>query len=426
MPEDPTRLAELDRALVDAAKGIKVLSALSWPESAATEFLESVQKRRPKLPAPLAATPISDDIFDRLRVIMERCDRADPLQRFIHDTAYSYRKIAELISSVGSPNAHAISREVYGGPEAKVPGASFTHLEAADRLLEATAALTAATREEAADYCITSTDAITTLKARIAEVFKKDAIDVVIDTKLSAKAAASASRIRLRGDVKFSEQDVQQLVEHELMVHTLTAINGRAQPFLTSLSLGSPRTTATQEGLATFAELITGSIDLARLRRLALRVRAIRHAENGADFIELFRYLVDLGEPEIEAVHTAMRVFRGGDPRGRWVFTKDVVYLRGLLEVHTFLRKAIAERRPELVRRMFVGRLTLGDVVRLEECFENGAVAGPRHLPRWAKNIRGLAAFLSFSALINMIDLKRVLIDDFQTGMVPNPLIQAG
>ena len=101
------------------------------------------------------------------------------------------------------------------------------------------------------------------------------------------------------------------------MVHTLTAINGRVQPVLTSLSLGSPRTTATQEGLATFAELITGAIDLARLRRLALRVRAIRLAEQSADFIELYRYLVESGEPSIEAVHTAMRVFRGGDPRGR-------------------------------------------------------------------------------------------------------------
>jgi hypothetical protein len=108
------------------------------------------------------------------------------------------------------------------------------------------------------------------------------------------------------------------------------------------------------------------------------------------------------------------------------VFTKDVVYLRGLIEVHTFLRKAIAERRPDLVRRMFVGRLTLGDVVRLEDAFERGVIAGPRYLPRWARNIRGLAAFLSFSALINMIDLKSVLIDDFQTGVLPNPLVHAG
>ena len=95
----------------------------------------------------------------------------------------------------------------------------------ADRLLDATAALTAATREDAADYCITPTEAMTTLRARIAEVLGKDAVEVVIDPKLSAKAAASASRIRLRGDVSFSDQDVHQLIEHELALVKVRATN---------------------------------------------------------------------------------------------------------------------------------------------------------------------------------------------------------
>ncbi len=427
MLADHTRLIAVDRALVEVAKSIKVLSALSWPESAATEFLDSVKRGQPKLPNVPPPTPVPPETLASLRAIFKQCDRHDPLQRFIADTAFSYRRIAELVSNAGTPTAHAISREVYGGPEAKVPGASFTHLEAADRLLDATSALTAATREDAADYYITPSSAMETLRAECARVLVgPDTVEVVIDPKLSAKAAASASRIRLRGDVSFSEPDVQQLIEHELMVHTLTAINGRAQPVLTALSLGSPRTTAHQEGLATFAELVTGAIDLARLRRLALRVRAIRLAEQGADFIDLYRWLVDVGEPPAEAVHTAMRIFRGGDVRGKYVFTKDVVYLRGLMEMHTFLRRAIADRRPELVRRLFVGRLTLGDVVRFEEAFERGTIASPIHMPRWAKNIRHLAAFLSFSTLINMIDLGSVLIEDFQTGILPNPIVQAG
>jgi hypothetical protein len=53
-------------------------------------------------------------------------------------------------------------------------------------------------------------------------------------------------------------------------------------------------------------------------------------------------------------------------------------------------------------------------------------IVGPRYPPRWARNIRGLAAFLFFSALIDMIDLKSVLIDGFQTGVLPNPLVHAG
>src|SRR5262245_35816014 len=121
MPSDPHKIAELDRSLVEAAKGIKVLSALSWPESSATQFLETIETGRPKLPAPPAPTPVAASVLERLRQIFERCDRHDPVQRFIADSAFSYRRIAELIGSVGTPGSHAISREIYGGPEARVP-----------------------------------------------------------------------------------------------------------------------------------------------------------------------------------------------------------------------------------------------------------------------------------------------------------------
>ena len=42
------------------------------------------------------------------------------------------------------------------------------------------------------------------------------------------------------------------------------------QLLLPSLALSSPRVTATQEGLATFAEQITGSIDIQRLKTAIL------------------------------------------------------------------------------------------------------------------------------------------------------------
>ena len=69
------------------------------------------------------------------------------------------------------------------------------------------------------------------------------------------------------------EMDIHQLIQHEGFVHMLTAINGRSQPNLGSLGLNAPRTTRSQEGLATFGELITRSIDLGRLRRIALRIQ---------------------------------------------------------------------------------------------------------------------------------------------------------
>jgi uncharacterized protein (TIGR02421 family) len=207
--------------------------------------------------------------------------------------------------------------------------------------------------------------------------------------------------------------DIAQLLQHEVFVHTATMLNGREQPHLKSLGLGAPRTTRTQEGLATFAELITGSIDLSRLKRLALRILAVRSALDGADFIETFRFFLENGQNEEEAYHSAMRIFRGGDARGRVVFTKDVVYLQGLIFTHTFLRKAIQEDRPEMIRHLFAGRLTLGDVLDLGPCFASGLLAEPPHEPRWSANRRALAASLLYSVFANTIHLGEIRLADF-------------
>jgi hypothetical protein len=63
-------------------------------------------------------------------------------------------------------------------------------------------------------------------------------------------------------------------------------------------------------------------------------------------------------------------VFRGVPPTGGSAFTKDTVYLRGLISVHTFFRWAMSHGKLLLCRRLFAGKMTLGDVQRLEPLFD--------------------------------------------------------
>ena len=139
---------------------------------------------------------------------------------------------------------------------------------------------------------------------------------VETDPDLIAKAAAGATRIRLRAATSFSSYDRDQLLNHEAFVHSLTALNGRAQPILKSLARSSPRITATQEGLAVFAELMSGAIDIARMKRISLRILGIDMALRGADFIEVFRFFLDAGQSEGDSFSSAQRVFRGVAPTG--------------------------------------------------------------------------------------------------------------
>jgi uncharacterized protein (TIGR02421 family) len=194
-------------------------------------------------------------------------------------------------------------------------------------------------------------------------------------------------------------------------------LSGRGQPYLKSLGLGAPRTTGTQEGLATFAELITATMDLSRLRRIALRIKGIHLACEGGDFIDVFRFFLEAGQSETESFQSTARIFRGGDVRGRHVFTKDVVYLKGLVSVHTFLRKAIEMRKIDFPRYLFIGRVALGDIASLEPLIGTGFIATPRYMPRWVANREGLAAYLSYSVFSHGLNLAGVKLSDFETDL---------
>jgi uncharacterized protein (TIGR02421 family) len=242
-------------------------------------------------------------------------------------------------------------------------------------------------------------------------------VRVEIDPNLIAKAAAGPTRIRLRSATAFSEYDRHQLLEHEAYVHSLTALNGREQPHLTSLGLNTPRITATQEGLATFAELITGTIDIGRMKRISLRIIAIDMALKGADFVDVFRFFLESGQTESDSFTSTMRVFRGVPVTGGHAFTKDTVYLHGLLSVHTFFRWALKNQRLKLVRYLFAGKMALHDVLSLEPYFDSGWIAPPLYIPHWVARANGLAGMLAFSLFANRIRLDRVEAEDLVLGL---------
>ncbi|MDQ3031146.1 MAG: flavohemoglobin expression-modulating QEGLA motif protein [Myxococcota bacterium] len=406
------RTAELDRRLVGIAKGIRVLGELSWSVEVMDAFLAGWRRGQPRLPEVRYARSLHHAEVEALAALRQDLDPSDPVHRFLDDTAGSYRAAARMLETNGTPEFLELSQALYGTPTDRLPGSKLTHLDAADQLLASTDALADAGLDADAGVTISSEIAAERMRERLGGFFTQHTVEVVVDAQLGAKATAGARRVRLRGNTQFSELDLEQLVEHEAFVHSATALNGREQPVLSVLGLGSPRTTLTQEGLATVAELATRAIDIARLRRIALRIRAIHIAMQGADFIDVFRFFLERGQSEEESVRSAMRVFRGGDVRGRWVFTKDVVYLQGMIAVHTFLRKAIATHKPFLIERLFAGRMALSDVFLLEDAFTDGLVIAPRYVPGWARNVRALAAYLAFTAVANRIDLGAIELEE--------------
>ncbi|WP_092404369.1 flavohemoglobin expression-modulating QEGLA motif protein [Dokdonella immobilis] len=405
-------LAELDRRLVAAVKGIRLLASVSWPASVQERFLSQWRRGAPSLPQIDYVQPDYAAARAEILAVQAKADPQHPVGDYIRRSTESWRVATEMLDAVGSAEFCAHSIQLYGRPGSRVPGSQLSNLDAARHFISLADELDNEVLTSEADYCIPASVLRDELQAQLDAFFGKATVRVEVDDQLISKAAAGATRIRLRSATCFSEYDRNQLLEHEAFVHTLTALNGRRQPSLPSLGLSSPRITATQEGLAVFAELMTGSLDIERFKRISLRILAIDKALHGADFIEVFRFFLDAGQTESDSFSSAQRVFRGSPTTGGYAFTKDTVYLHGLLSVHTFFRWALKNRKLNLCRNLFAGKMSLHDVVSLEGEFDSGFIVAANWLPRWIQHANGLAAMLAFSLFANQIRLDRVEAED--------------
>ncbi|WP_266158541.1 flavohemoglobin expression-modulating QEGLA motif protein [Dyella silvatica] len=406
------RYAVLDQRMLAAVRGIRILPTVAWPASLEDRMIEAYGKGQYTLPVVSYQRPDLSEARAELAAIEREAGTDDPLGDYLQRTAESWRIAAEMLEAAGTDAVTAPSVALYGKPGDSIPGSDRSNLDAARYFVELSDELGA----DLEDDNIRANIPAETLRADLAKeldaFFGPGIIAVTVDSELTAKAAAGATSVRLRGGTRFSEYDRHQLLAHEAFVHSLTALNGRAQPLLASLARTSPRVTATQEGLAVFAELMSGAIDIARLKRISLRILAIDMALNGADFVEVYKYFSDCGQSPADSFHSAQRVFRGVPLTGGAAFTKDNVYLSGLIAVHTFFRWALKQRRMDLLRHLFAGKLALHDVLSLEPHFVSGAILQPRWLPPWMQHVHGLAGKLAFSLFVNRIRMGKVLADE--------------
>jgi len=133
-----------------------------------------------------------------------------------------------------------------------------------------------------------------------------------------------------------------------------------------------------QEGLAVVAEYLAGGLTPERLRLLAARVIAVRHLLRGAEFVEVFREVhKTLAIPKRHAFFVTLRVFRGGG------FTKDAIYLRGVLDVLEHLR---LERSFET---LLIGKFSVAHAPLIHELRCRQLLKPPSLLPRALKTASG-------------------------------------
>lgn len=397
-----TLLREVAAEILEAQRPIRVLRSLVWPEEIERAFFARGAQELPARPA-YARAPELPASLERLRALEKRVPGDNEVERFLRETCNSLATAARMLLAAGTKEFYFHSVELYGRPGSLSSDRKTTNLDLARHFDQVISGF-AQVPDEVDQRTLSAEEAAESLRDRF-EAFFGRPIRVAVVDHLAANASASADEIKIKRGARFSARDLRQIEYHEGQVHVATALNGRMQPVVPFIGWPSPRTTSTQEGLAVLTEFLARATSLPRVRRLADRTLAIAMAEEGASFLDLYRFFLEReGDPAL-AFDGARRVCRGGLLEGGAPFTKDVCYLDGLLRVTNFLRIALVKGQSRFARLLFAGKLAADDVPLFDRLMAEGLVSEPRFLPTWARDLSYLTAYMGYAAFLGESDL---------------------
>jgi len=151
--------------------------------------------------------------------------------------------------------------------------------------------------------------------------------EVTIRDDLPAGMMVSGPCLMISRSTRMTRGRLQALLSHEIGVHLVTYFAGDAQG-LRIFRTGLAGYEGIQEGLAVFAEYLSGGLTAGRLRLLAARVVGCAAMLKGANFVETYRLLTrEYGFSDSAAFNLTVRLYRSGG------LAKDAIYLRGLRDV---------------------------------------------------------------------------------------------
>ena len=391
-------LRRLSDALVAVQRPIRLLKAINWDPKVHRQFFRQGARElpRPEYP-PLGFDP--EDKIRELRSLRRQMRGRNPVEELLRQKCDEFALLAQLLAARGTRRFHEHSRRLFGDPRDRFPDTRVDNLAIA-RLW--------ASRPRARDEepSLSATQAAR-LVHRICDPLLGGQVKVVVRRTLTANAAAGATRVTLRKGARFSPRQVRALAHHEGLWHVLTSLNGFRQPVLTVLGVGLARHTESQEGAGIVAEYLTGNITDERYIELGERTIAIDMAARGADFLEVYRYLL-ARFPPARAAQMSERVFRGGLVEGGAPFTKDAAYQRGYCRTFNFLRAALEERDVELARAFLCGKMSVDQAELVRALTEEGICVGPVYLPEWFIDVDRLNAMMTHSVTMNRFSLPTV------------------
>jgi uncharacterized protein (TIGR02421 family) len=355
-------LFEIDRELAEIERSYQFLLLVTPVNSreAWTRFRDAGYDCDPEYHYRLL--PVDPDVLKRRLYALDLEDVADPAMAFLlRDKRDELDRQVTMIAERNTPDFRLASMRLYQPVDDALLAAANEILDAVPHGLGPDTG-----------GVVTAQDFARLARAEV-EYYRAAWPDVAADVQVRPDLVGLMVS---RGDLLIGERlslrpaRVDALLHHEVGTHVLTYYNGLAQP-LRQLHAGLADYDELQEGLAVFSEYLADGLDGLRMRTLAARVVAARAVEDGASFIETFRTLHDdLGFSARAAFDIAERVHQSGG------FTRDLIYLRGLLRLVEYIRNGGA------IEPLFIGKIADRHVVIMDELRERGFLKDSPLVPR--------------------------------------------
>lgn len=315
---------KIDDVLADASDQFDLL-ALITPVNVAEAWEEFKKNHYRKTPVfHYRHMPIDPEIIKRRIYDLKIEDIADPTLAFLfRDKRKEIDRMLSMLIDREKPDFLQSSIQLFGSIEESVH-------DVAKGLLVATPKL----KTEEGDR-VDAKEFVDMAKAEMEYLRQQhNGLEAKVEVRKDVVGVlVSRGVLKVNNSFTVQRRRAKALVQHEVGTHVVTYYNGKAQPFKL-FSSGVPGYEQLQEGLAVLAEYISGGLTNARLRTLAARVVAVDHLVAGYSFIDTFYMLIDkYGFKPESSFSITMRIYRGGG------FTKDAVYLKGLLNLLTYIRE---------------------------------------------------------------------------------------
>jgi uncharacterized protein (TIGR02421 family) len=297
--------------------------------------------------------------MDQLHEDLEKSELELPLKQIFQLRLSDYRILLSMMENFGSAFFYDRCCQLYGSSQ------TFPKEEPFLRFLE-----------KIPDFCVPEIQqeklrgeaALSYLRQRMLETFVDTEVDVRPSTSLLSDSSAGRKVLKLNPNKAYSPQALEIFLVHEGWVHLGTSLNGAAQSEHPWLATWAPRTTFLQEGLAILTEIITGNMTHDRWNKVMLRHHATSMAERGAPIQDVYTFLCHHQMEKLDAFKLALRVFRGIPLEGGMAFTKELLYLHGLVQLLYHLQFYQFN-----LRSLWIGKLSFNEHLLLKESSENGS-----------------------------------------------------